>query len=267
MPDHGRRALHRVCDSVSGVNWRPTRFVDELVLARYACCVCHVIPTTTVVLPCCHALCEECQAGCVVEGGGSVCPLDGEPFSEDECETCHLPAKKKRDLKAHCWNEAHGCDFVGPLEALLRHFEAECTFHSFPCQRCGEDVPNTKLAAHYISGCRRASSSAAEAKSSGQGGVLVTAGNVTAAGRVIGKPVRYTCEDEVTVLQSQVNELAEAARMQNATLASSPRGTERQRGVRRREILGGDRRALADATERARLESRGKSSGTRKWGD
>ncbi|KAH7973353.1 hypothetical protein HPB49_000041 [Dermacentor silvarum] len=154
MPDHGRRALHRVCDSVSGVNWRPTRFLDELVLARYACCVCHVIPTTTIVLPCCHALCEQCQAGCVVEDVGSVCPLDGEPFTGDECDTCQLPSKKKHSMKAHCWNEAHGCDFVGPLEALLRHFEAECTFRSFPCERCGQEVPNTKLAAHYIGGCR-----------------------------------------------------------------------------------------------------------------
>ncbi|XP_054924805.1 uncharacterized protein [Dermacentor andersoni] len=222
MPDHGRGSLHRVCDSVSGVNWRPTRFVDELMLTRYACCVCHVIPSTTVVLPCGHALCEQCQAGCVIEDGGSVCPLDGKPFSGDECDSCHLSAKKKRDLKAHCWNEAHGCDFVGTLETILRHFEAECAFHAFPCQQCGESVPNTKLAAHYIGDCANASSSAAQAESSRQGGtIVVTASDVTAAGREIRTSVRYACEDEVTVLQSQVNERAEAARMQSATLASS----------------------------------------------
>nr|XP_054924877.1 TNF receptor-associated factor 6-like [Dermacentor andersoni] len=99
MPDHGRRTLHRVCDSVSGVNWRPTRFVDELMLTRYACCVCHVIPSTTVVLPCCHALCEQCQRGSVVQDGGCVCPLDGEPFSEDECQKQQLPERKKQNLK------------------------------------------------------------------------------------------------------------------------------------------------------------------------
>ncbi|XP_065279965.1 TNF receptor-associated factor 6-like [Dermacentor albipictus] len=222
MPDHERRSLHRVCDCVSGVNWRPTRFVDELMLTRYACCVCHVIPNTTVVLPCFHALCEDCRAGCVIEHGGSLCPLDGKPFSGDECDSCHLSAKKKHNLKAHCWNEVHGCDFVGTLETILRHFEAECAFHAFPCQRCGESVPNTKLAAHYIGGCGNALSSAAQAGSPRQGGnTVVTASDVTAAGREIGTSVRYTCEDEVTVLQSQVNERAEAAGMQSATLASS----------------------------------------------
>nr|XP_054925031.1 uncharacterized protein LOC129380205 [Dermacentor andersoni] len=99
MPDHGRRAFHRVCNSVSGVNWRPTRFVDELVVDRYACGVCHVIPSTTVVLLCGHALCEQCQRGSVIQDGGSVCPLDGEPFCEDSCQKLQLPEKKKQNLK------------------------------------------------------------------------------------------------------------------------------------------------------------------------
>ncbi|XP_049512741.1 uncharacterized protein LOC119431184 isoform X4 [Dermacentor silvarum] len=99
MPHHGRPALHRVCDTVSGVNWRPTRFADELMLARHACCVCHVIPSTTVLLPCFHALCEQCQAGIVVEEGGSACPLDGELFCEDELQKLQLPDRKKPNLK------------------------------------------------------------------------------------------------------------------------------------------------------------------------
>ncbi|XP_049512742.1 TNF receptor-associated factor 6-like [Dermacentor silvarum] len=143
MPEHRRRALHRVCDSVRGVNWRPTRFADESTLNRYACCVCHVIPITTVLLPCSHALCAQCRAGSVVQDGGNVCPLDGEPFCEDKCQHLHLRDDKKRNLKAYCWNEVHGCDFVGPLAALLRHFEEECAFHAFPCQQCGELVPHS----------------------------------------------------------------------------------------------------------------------------
>ncbi|KAH7976379.1 hypothetical protein HPB52_012898 [Rhipicephalus sanguineus] len=101
MPDRGGRpALYRLCDSVNGTNWRPTRFEDELTLIRYACCVCHVIPSTTIVLPCSHALCEQCMKGCVVQSGGSVCPLDTELFFEDECQRCRLPAKRKQNLKA-----------------------------------------------------------------------------------------------------------------------------------------------------------------------
>nr|XP_054924815.1 TNF receptor-associated factor 6-like [Dermacentor andersoni] len=147
MLDLGRRALRHVCDSVSGVNWRPTRFVNERMLADFACCVCHVIPNTTFVLPCGHALCEQCQRGSVLEDGGSVCPFDGKPFCEDECEKGQIAQRLKQNLEAHCWNEAHGCDFVGPLAVLLQHFEAECAFHVLPCQRCGENIPNAKLAA------------------------------------------------------------------------------------------------------------------------
>ncbi|XP_075525165.1 uncharacterized protein LOC142557314 isoform X1 [Dermacentor variabilis] len=207
MPDHGRRALHRVCDSVSGVNWRPTRFVDELMLTRYACCVCHVIPSTTVVLPCCHAICEQCQRGSVVQDGGSVCPLDREPFCEDECQKQQLPERKKQNLKAYCWNEAQGCNFVGPLADLLRHFEAECAFHSFPCQECGENVPNAQLAAHYIGGCSNCSS---------PGSATVVTDDVAAARRDVVEPWKNTYEDDISTLQSQVNELTQAARIQGA---------------------------------------------------
>nr|XP_054924875.1 uncharacterized protein LOC126527642 isoform X2 [Dermacentor andersoni] len=207
MPDHGRRALHRVCDSVSGVNWRPTRFVDELMLTRYACCACHVIPSTTVVLPCCHALCEQCQRGSVVQDGGCVCPLDGEPFCEDECQKWQLPERKKQNLKAYCWNEAQGCNFVGPLADLLRHFEAECAFHSFPCQECGENVPNAQLAAHYIGGCSNGSS---------PGGATVVTDDVAAARRDVVEPWKNTYEDDISTLQSQVNELTQAARIHGA---------------------------------------------------
>ncbi|KAH7976373.1 hypothetical protein HPB52_012892 [Rhipicephalus sanguineus] len=100
MPDGGRRqALHRLCDSVSGFNWRPTRFEDELTVLRYACSVCDVIPSTTVVLPCSHVLCELCVTGCVVQDGGSVCPLDTKPFCEDECQKLKLPAMMKCNIK------------------------------------------------------------------------------------------------------------------------------------------------------------------------
>ncbi|KAL1475971.1 hypothetical protein MTO96_036886 [Rhipicephalus appendiculatus] len=99
MPDRGgHRALHRVCDSVSGANWRPTRFEDELTLSRYAWCVCHVIPSSTVLLPCSHSVCEHCLTGCVVQDGANVCPLDTEPFCEDECQKIKLPDKKKKNL-------------------------------------------------------------------------------------------------------------------------------------------------------------------------
>ncbi|XP_049275993.1 TNF receptor-associated factor 5-like [Rhipicephalus sanguineus] len=147
-----RQALHRLCDSVDGANWRPTLFVDELTLSRYACCVCHVVPSITVVLPCSHALCEQCVMGCVDENGGSVCPLDAEPFCEDECQRSQLPPRKKQHLKAHCWNEADGCHFVGTPEAVLSHYDGECAFHTVQCRRCERRILRTVIAAHYVAG-------------------------------------------------------------------------------------------------------------------
>ncbi|KAH8031263.1 hypothetical protein HPB51_014475 [Rhipicephalus microplus] len=161
MPDSGgRQAQHRLCDSASGVNWRPTRFQDELTVIRYACCVCHVVPNTTVVLPCSHTLCEQCLTGCIVQDGGSICPLDADPFCEDECQKLKLPDRKKTNLKAHCWNEADGCEFVGTIDAVLLHFDSECAFHAVQCSRCERRMLRTHIAAHYITGCSRNASSA-----------------------------------------------------------------------------------------------------------
>ncbi|KAL1482771.1 hypothetical protein MTO96_033562, partial [Rhipicephalus appendiculatus] len=97
--DLRHRALHRVTDSVRGVNWRPTLFADEATVNSYACCVCHVLPSTTIVLPCSHGVCRQCRVGCMDKDGRSVCPMDGEPFCEDECQESKLMARKKQDLK------------------------------------------------------------------------------------------------------------------------------------------------------------------------
>ncbi|KAH7972191.1 hypothetical protein HPB52_009035 [Rhipicephalus sanguineus] len=86
----------------SQASWRPTRFEDEFTVLRYACSVCDIIPSTTVVLPSSHVLFELCVTGCVVQDSGSICPLDTEPFCEDECQKLKPPVKTKHNLKAHC---------------------------------------------------------------------------------------------------------------------------------------------------------------------
>ncbi|KAH6921858.1 hypothetical protein HPB50_018926 [Hyalomma asiaticum] len=149
----GGRVLHRLCDARHGANWRPVRLVDESTLAPYACCVCLVIPSTTVVLPCLHAVCEQCLTGCVNQDGGRVCPMDLEPFSEDECQKLNISAKTKKNLKAHCWNADKGCEFTGTMDALLRHYGKECAFHAFQCALCQRTILRIDLAAHYVSGC------------------------------------------------------------------------------------------------------------------
>ncbi|XP_037505174.2 TNF receptor-associated factor 6-like [Rhipicephalus sanguineus] len=181
--DLGRRALHRVTDSVSGVNMRPTVFADEVTLSRYACCVCHVLPSTTIVLPCSHSVCRQCQVGCTDKDGRSLCPMDGEPFCESECQESKLSAREKQDLRACCWNESYGCDFVGPLAGVLEHYEQECAFHVSPCQKCGEIVMTDMLAAHYIGhlNCRLPSQTLSESPLQGDG-ASIASNNATASG-------------------------------------------------------------------------------------
>ncbi|XP_037528956.1 TNF receptor-associated factor 3 [Rhipicephalus sanguineus] len=217
MPDRGGRpALYRLCDSVNGTNWRPTRFEDELTLIRYACCVCHVIPSTTIVLPCSHALCEQCMKGCVVQSGGSVCPLDTELFFEDECQRCRLPAKRKQNLKAHCWNEADGCQFVGTIEAVLLHFDRECAFHALQCPRCEQRILRTGIAAHYVAGCSQNASCASGAQKSRQDGPSTSCDTSVIV-------------DQFCTLQRQMNEVS--ARSQDISRAVSGFENTLQRGM------------------------------------
>ncbi|XP_037273055.2 uncharacterized protein LOC119164960 [Rhipicephalus microplus] len=154
----GHHALYRLCDPVSGATWRPTRFEDEFALSLYACHVCHVIPSSTVLLPCSHSLCEQCVMGCGVQVGGNVCLLDTKPFCQEDSQKIKLPDKKKKSLMAHCWNEANGCQLMGTIEAVLQHFDRECAFHALKCPRCERTLLRMDIAAHYVAGCHRGAS-------------------------------------------------------------------------------------------------------------
>lgn len=153
MVNPARAMFRRVGDACSGINWRPTRFAEEL-LHPHVCCLCHVIPNTTVLLPCSHALCESCLAGSVRTKGRGACPLEGESFAQDECQNVRLPVRKAHNLKAHCWNYTHGCPYVGRLPNVLRHYEQYCSYHHVSCLGCGESVHQRDLPRHYKAGCR-----------------------------------------------------------------------------------------------------------------
>ncbi|KAH7976526.1 hypothetical protein HPB52_015803 [Rhipicephalus sanguineus] len=96
MPD--LRRVHRFRDhAVAGVNWRPTRFVDEVPNLR-VCGLCRMIPRRILVLPCGHLLCQSCHTASS-QGCRGQCPLDQEPFEEDECDSYDFPTRKANALK------------------------------------------------------------------------------------------------------------------------------------------------------------------------
>ncbi|KAL1426676.1 hypothetical protein MTO96_018145 [Rhipicephalus appendiculatus] len=162
-----RKHIHRFChDAIPGANWRPTRFAAT-VPSSYVCSVCGMIPMWSVQLPCSHVLCRACHA-VSSENGAGLCPLDRQPFEKVDSVDISFPDSEVRSFQVYCWNEAEGCEFVGPMETLLWHYEHECTFHVVECLRCTEAVLHKDLVKHYENGCGAASSPSDEESSSSQ---------------------------------------------------------------------------------------------------
>ncbi|XP_077495124.1 uncharacterized protein LOC144106239 [Amblyomma americanum] len=193
---------------VEGVAWRPIRFADDTVL-QYACSLCEVIVSNTLRLPCKHVLCETCLSSLGKDGGGGGgnCPLDQKRFDGKECTKNLLPAWKVNNFKAYCWNQVEGCQFVGPLTGLLRHYEGECSFHRAQCPRCGARVLRTGLAAHYAADCRSSDPTAANGQGSPEAGGPSRPQAVNAGFEDNRTPQRKPHQENVPTLCNQVQEL------------------------------------------------------------
>ncbi|KAM7297259.1 uncharacterized protein ISCGN_022412 [Ixodes scapularis] len=133
-----------------GLDWRPLTFEDPLP-SNWVCQVCGLVCKKTAVLHCSHTLCNVCFEASVALGG--VCPVDGEVFHPDDVGKVRLRSGQLLQLRVSCWNNAHGCSFVGPVFELLGHFEKECVHHNVSCPRCNQDVPRRNLVQHLVSGC------------------------------------------------------------------------------------------------------------------
>ncbi|KAH6922646.1 hypothetical protein HPB50_017455 [Hyalomma asiaticum] len=193
--------------AVGGVNWRPTRFV-AVNLHPYVCSLCGVISGKTLLLPCAHSLCETCTRGSFEDGTAASCPLDSEAFDEDDCTRITLPARKVNALRAHCWNEDMGCQFVDTLPAVLKHYEEECAFHFVQCPRCGASVQHAALVAHYKAGCH-------DGTKGPNHGEMLQAGrtsgpmDVSAAVNEFKSLIKNHYQDQLPALESKMNEITE----------------------------------------------------------
>ncbi|KAG0411508.1 hypothetical protein HPB47_011362 [Ixodes persulcatus] len=97
--DHGpvEALSHRMVGFSDALDWRPLLFVEP-VIAERACALCDVVCGTAVRLSCAHTLCPDCYAECVEQG--RICPLDQEPFSEDDllrldCSASYLGKRRR----------------------------------------------------------------------------------------------------------------------------------------------------------------------------
>ncbi|KAK8765967.1 hypothetical protein V5799_007255 [Amblyomma americanum] len=217
MPDMKNAGLLRLSGHIGGVNWRPTRFVDCVPSAN-VCGLCRTIPKGTVQLPCAHFLCESCLGGSR-HNGVALCPLDREPFEEKECQRIHFPVRKGNSMKAHCWNEEHGCEFVGTMEAVLCHYEDDCLFHAVECPLCERKVHHKDLPVHYIAGCIAKETPSPNTERPHKQDSVLTIHDVNAALEEVKVLLSDPHHDHILAIQSQINELVELSRIQAAQLA------------------------------------------------
>ncbi|KAH6921713.1 hypothetical protein HPB50_004228 [Hyalomma asiaticum] len=220
MPD--LRRVHRFRDHVvAGVNWRPTRFVDEVPSSR-VCDLCRMIPRRILLLPCSHTLCQSCHAA-NSQGRAGRCPLDQEPFEEAECVGYDFPTRMANTLKVYCWNEEHGCEFEGSVEGMLRHYENECAFHAVECLRCGQRVLHRDLSTHYVAGCST-DVSPAVTEDTPSVSTTLTLQDVSAALEELKTIMRDSNNDQLLLAnQTQMNELTERVRNLESRAAVSSR--------------------------------------------
>ncbi|XP_077546625.1 uncharacterized protein LOC144159171 [Haemaphysalis longicornis] len=208
MPDQDD-SLHRVRGFVPGVNLRVTRFAAP-VPPHLTCGLCRVIPRTTFLLPCLHTLCESCVSHSLNDGN-IVCPFDEEPFPGADCQKVHLQPATADRLKACCWNEARGCTFVGTLEAILAHYEQECTFHAVTCPRCNCPVLQQELPRHYRAECHDTATASAAREPAMRHGVVVSAEDIERRIDELKALMRDPYQDYFPALQSKMNEVLEEA--------------------------------------------------------
>lgn len=209
MPDQNV-SLHRVRGLVSGANWRATKF-STAVPHHLACGLCGIISRTTFLLPCFHTLCESCVSQSANDGD-AVCPFDEQPFTAGEYQKFQLPQDTSEKLKAYCWNESHGCTFIGTLQAVLVHYEEHCTFHVVPCPRCRGPVLQNDLPRHYRAGCHGENNAPGAEQPTRHRRLVPRGDGIRTQLDYLSAHVSEPYEDQLTALESKINEILEESR-------------------------------------------------------
>lgn len=139
----------RVAEFSDILDWRPMLF-PEPIIAQKACSLCGVVYKKAVRLACNHRLCTKCYTQCVDKGG--ICPVDQEPFCEDDVELLEVSRDYILKRKVVCWNAPKGCSFVGPAAGILDHYK-ECNFSIVSCCLCQSSVLQHDILEHFKNGC------------------------------------------------------------------------------------------------------------------
>ncbi|KAH6943843.1 hypothetical protein HPB50_000160 [Hyalomma asiaticum] len=104
------------------------------------CRACGFVCSSTVRLPCGHALCRLCKSR-----SASVCPVDCVNFEEADVVQQRTELSDLEQLRVYCINDH--CDFVGKLAEVPSHV-LECVNDEVKCGKCGVHVKRNAAVGH-----------------------------------------------------------------------------------------------------------------------
>lgn len=122
----------------------------------YECPICLLVLRNPHMVDCCgQKYCQTC-IGRVHDQSQRPCPVCNCPF-----KVCILEKQLQReigDVKVHCSNMAHGCEWSGELRELQQHQQKQCSYTPVECTLgCGDMLQRTDLQDHVEHKCKNRS--------------------------------------------------------------------------------------------------------------
>ncbi|XP_070377053.1 uncharacterized protein [Dermacentor albipictus] len=128
---------------------RRVAFAEPMPTCR-VCSICGRLPSSTVLLPCGHALCEDCR-GEVFEG--MECPYDAIAFKERQLVRLRFELSDLEQLRVVCMVGGKKCaTFAGKLCELRDHLR-HSRIGEVKCAKCHRSVARDVAVDHYRQCC------------------------------------------------------------------------------------------------------------------
>ncbi|XP_075525065.1 uncharacterized protein LOC142557246 [Dermacentor variabilis] len=128
---------------------RRVAFAEPMPTSR-VCSICGRLPSSTVVLPCGHALCEDCRGE---DFEGMHCLYDGIAFTEGQLVRLRFELCDLEQLRVVCMFGGKKCaTFAGKLRELRDHMR-HCRSEEVKCAKCHRSVARDAAVDHYRQCC------------------------------------------------------------------------------------------------------------------
>ncbi|KAH7975169.1 hypothetical protein HPB49_024708 [Dermacentor silvarum] len=128
---------------------RRVAFTEPMPSSR-VCSICSRLPSSALLLPCGHVLCEECQ-GEVVER--MKCPFDERTFTKVGLVRLRFEMSEFEKLRVECIVGGRKCaKFAGKLSELRDHMR-HCRSFDVKCAKCHRSVACDVAVDHYRQCC------------------------------------------------------------------------------------------------------------------